>query len=257
MELVSIITPSYNSQDYIKEMINSIINQTYSNWELIITDDCSQDDTLNIINSFVKEDHRIKLFKLNKNSGPAIARNHSIKMASGKYIAFCDSDDIWISTKLEIQINYMELNNLNFTYSSYDIISADGTYLFTKKVSKKISYFSTLLFNEIGCLTVVYDKNYLGKMYMPNFLKRQDWGLWLIIMRKVRMTSGITQPLAKYRRSGGSISSNKLSLIKYNFLIYYKSEKYSFIFSLLLLIIFIALYSLGKLYNFRNIFFRG
>ena len=127
--LVSIITPTFNSSKFIGATIESIQNQTYRDWELLITDDGSTDNTVNVINDYQKQDSRIKLFLLKVNSGAGVARNNSIKMACGKYIAFCDSDDLWLPYKLKKQIDFMNNNNLLFTYSSFDIIDENDVYI--------------------------------------------------------------------------------------------------------------------------------
>ena len=127
MNKVSIIMPSYNAAKFIAASIQSVIDQTYRNWELLITDDCSKDDTVKIVEKFIVEDNRIKLFSTGKNSGPACARNKSLKNATGKYIAFLDSDDIWVSNKLETQIKFMIEKNIAFSFSSYSVIKEDGT----------------------------------------------------------------------------------------------------------------------------------
>ena len=129
--LVSIITPSYNSEEFISETIISIINQTYTNWELLITDDCSKDNTVNIVKSFQENDIRIKLFILSTNGGAGLARNNSIRKAKGRFIAFCDSDDQWKKNKLEFQINSMVQNNMILSYSGYDVIGEKGNYIRT------------------------------------------------------------------------------------------------------------------------------
>lgn len=124
--LVSIITPSYNSEKYISNTIESVITQTYQNWEMIIVDDCSTDSSCDIAEKYTQKDSRIKLIKLNKNSGPAKARNRAIKEAKGRYISFLDSDDIWYHRKLEKQVYFMKENDLAVTCSSYYIVDAKG-----------------------------------------------------------------------------------------------------------------------------------
>jgi len=218
--LVSIITPSYNSEKYISETINSIINQTYTDWELLITDDCSNDNTINIVKSFQENDARIKLFILNSNGGAGLARNNSIKNAKGRYIAFCDSDDQWKSNKIEKQLDFMDRLGLSFTYSSYDVIDEFGSFKSVIKASKTISYKMMLNNNYVGCLTAIYDRKLLGNLYMNKIRKRQDWALWLNIMKKVKTTSGMPESLAIYRDRSNSISTNKVEMLRYNYQIY-------------------------------------
>ncbi len=125
--LVSIITPVYNSEEFLSETIKSIQNQTYKNWRLLLVDDCSKDNSSEIIKSFRKEDARIKYIKLEKNSGAAVSRNVGIKNAEGRFIAFVDSDDLWDSRKLEIQIEYMLKENVGFSFTSYRYMRQDGS----------------------------------------------------------------------------------------------------------------------------------
>lgn len=216
--LVSIIIPTFNSEYTIRETVESILNQTYPYFEIIITDDSSSDTTISVIKSF--KDSRIQLNELQKNKGAGIARNTSIRMARGKYIAFCDSDDLWTADKLEIQIKFMNEKKIAFSYSSYYIINENGEYLRTKNVSSKISFQSTLLKNEIGCLTAIYDQEMIGKRYMDEIRKRQDYLLWLKILKDIDIAEGIQAPLALYRVRQNSISRNKLGLLEYNYKVY-------------------------------------
>ncbi len=226
-QLVSIITPSYNCSDFIEETINSIINQTYTNWELIITDDCSTDSTVSKIQKYAQKDSRIKLSQLKSNYGAGIARNNSIKDAAGRYIAFCDSDDQWTPDKLEKQIKFMQENDLALSYSSYKVIGEDGTDQREVMAPQRVTYRTMLRNNYIGCLTAVYDTLKLGKVYMPEIRKRQDWALWLSILKKTPYALGIQENLAIYRDRSTSISSNKIDLIKYNWNIYRQVEGFS------------------------------
>lgn len=245
-ELVSIITPSYNSQAYISQTIESILAQTYSNWELLITDDCSTDQTIDIIKSYQKKDGRIRLFLSSKNQGAGAARNNSIKKASGHYIAFCDSDDLWIPEKLKIQVDFIVKIKSPLIFSSYNIIKQSGGYLKTKYAKSHVTYSQMLAYNYIGCLTVLYDSTKIGKRYFSDIRKRQDYAMWLTIIRQIKNARGIKQPLAEYRLRKGSISQNKLALLKYNWLVYYKTQKFNKIKSTILLIKFLWFYIVKK-----------
>ena len=229
---VTIIMPSYNSEKFIIESVESVLVQTYSNWELIIVDDCSPDDSNKIITKYVDNDSRIKLIKLQKNSGPAVARNTAIEAANGRYIAFLDSDDVWLPNKLETQINFMHDNDLAFTYSSYRLVGEDNEHLGVFITKDKISYFYMLKTCSVGCLTAIYDTEKIGKQYMPLILKRQDYGLWLKILKLIGETRGILEPLATYRIRKNSVSSNKVKAAKYQWKIYREIEKLSFLKSL-------------------------
>lgn len=218
--LVSIITPSYNSADFIIETIESVLAQTYTNWELLITDDCSSDNTCNIINKYVQKDSRIKLFQLTQNSGAGVARNNSIKEAKGDYIAFCDSDDCWLPEKLEKQLEFMEQNNSTFSCTSYFTCEENGTPKGKIIAPSKISYFDLICNDNMGCLTTMYNAKVLGKHYMPTIRKRQDWGYKLIIIQKSKYAHGMKECLAKYRLRNDSLSANKMRLVKYNINVY-------------------------------------
>lgn len=214
-KLVSIITPSYNSERFISQTIESVLAQTYQNWEMIIVDDVSLDNANKIIEEYVKKDSRIKLIKLEKNGGPAIARNKAIEVARGRYIAFLDADDIWYENKLEKQIEFMNEKKLALTYSSYDLIDEEENELGSFMTKDRVTYCDLLKTNSIGCLTAIYDIKKLGKVFMPNIIKRQDYGLWLKILKKIDYIEGISEPLAKYRIMKNSVSSNKLVAAKY------------------------------------------
>jgi glycosyltransferase involved in cell wall biosynthesis len=213
--LVSIITPSYSSKRFIKETISSVLSQTYKNWEMIIVDDVSPDNSNEIIEEFIKKDSRIKLIKLEKNSGPAVARNRAIKEAKGRYIAFLDADDLWIPEKLEKQISFMNEYDLAFTYSSYNLTDEYNNDLGSFATKEVITYNSMLKTCSVGCLTAIYDTEKLGKVFMPNILKRQDYGTWLKILRDIKSTKGMLEPLATYRILKNSVSSNKFEAAKY------------------------------------------
>lgn len=225
MELVSIITPSYKSVKFISQTIESVIAQTYKDWEMIIVDDVSPDNSNEIIEEFCKIDNRIKLIRLEKNSGPAVARNIAIEKANGRYIAFLDADDLWKAEKLEKQLSFMKEKNCALSYSSYKTMTEDGV-LFQKIVipPSKLSYSDLLKSNYIGCLTAVYDTQKIGKIYMPVINKRQDYGLWLRILKKSDFAYGITEPLATYRIMSNSVSSNKISLLKYHYKLFTEFE---------------------------------
>jgi len=227
-ELVSIITPSYNSAKFISETINSVIAQSYKNWEMIIVDDVSTDNSVEVIKHFVEKDSRIKLIQLSKNSGAAVARNTAIENANGRFLAFLDSDDLWKENKLETQITFMLDNDIEFSYSSYELIDEDGNQLhINKDPLSKINYKELLKENQIGCLTAIYDQVKLGKCYMPLIRKRQDYGLWLNILKKVEYGYKVPANLAFYRVRTSSISSNKLDLLKYNYELFHIHEKLS------------------------------
>lgn len=237
--LVSIITPSYNSANYIKDTIESVIRQTYPHWELLITDDCSTDNSVDIITSYAANDSRVKLLKTEKNSGAGICRNKSIENAQGRFIAFCDSDDCWFPQKLEKQLEFMKLKDCALSYSSYMVMDESKTIIGVSVCMSVISYKSMIREDGIGCLTAIYDVEKIGKMYFPSVRKRQDWGLWLEILSQCKVAYGIKEPLAYYRVRKDSISRNKWALIKYNISIYRTVLGYSY---LKALFFFLAIY---------------
>lgn len=233
--LVSIIMPSYNSSRYISDSIKSILSQTYSNWELLITDDNSSDETVSIIESFSKSDSRIKLFALAKNRGAGYARNYSLSKSSGQYIAFCDSDDLWLSHKLCDQIDFMVKHKVHLVYSNYYTCDSDNKIQGFVKAKKRISRNDLLVDCGIGCLTGIYDASSFGISFLPEIRKRQDWAMWIDVISKTKKAYLVNDYLAIYRKASGSISSNKLKLLPYNFAVYNKVLNYSFFKSMIFL----------------------
>lgn len=237
---VSVITPFYNSEKFLNETILSVINQTYTNWELLLIDDASTDQSPAIAKSFTDSDTRIKLFSHSENFGAGIARNTGIENASGKYIAFLDADDSWLPRKLEKQLAFMQKNNLNLCYSSYLLMDEAGNK--TGKMIEalpKLTYQKLLKANYIGNLTGIYNAENLGKIYAAKIRKRQDWALWLKILKTEKETLSIQEPLAVYRVRKNSISQNKWRLLYYNFLVYHKVLGYNKFLSSLKMLIFL------------------
>jgi glycosyltransferase involved in cell wall biosynthesis len=227
-KLVSIITPSYNSSRFIEQAIMSVLAQTYSHWEMLIVDDCSPDNSNAIIEKYRRQDNRIKLIKLSENSGPAVARNQAIEAAKGRYLAFLDADDLWLPEKLSTQVEVMQTTGCALSYSFYKKIDeADQDLGIIVKSPLQLTYRDMLKSNYIGCLTAMYDTQKIGKVYMPQIHKRQDYGLWLSILKKTDYAVGIDQVLAAYRITTNSISSNKFNLLKYNYLLFRKHEHFN------------------------------
>lgn len=224
--LVSIITPAYNASKYIIDTYNSIKNQTYNNWEWLVIDDNSTDNTYEILQNLAKLDTRIILLKNNSIKGPASARNLGIKLASGKYMTFIDSDDIWHINFIKSSVKNLATNNSGFSFSSFERWNED----FTKKfddfiIPEKINYNQLLFTCPISCLTAFIDIEKYGKLYMPLIDKRQDYALWLNYLKIIPFAVGIKEPLAKYRIHKNSLSSKKIKLIKYQFSIYYHNQE--------------------------------
>lgn len=223
---VSIITPVYNSGLFLERTIQSVIQQTYTHWEWILVDDHSIDNSKEIITKYAEEDARIKSYFLNKNSGAGPARNIAIENASGRIIAFLDSDDIWKSDKLEKHVEFMLKNKAAFSHTSYGFIDENDKIIHkTFKVSNKpVTYKDLLKRTEISCLTAMYDLKYMDKMYMPNLKRKQDYGLWLSILKKGIKAIPFDEELAFYRQRKGASTSNKLKLIKKHWNFLYRHE---------------------------------
>lgn len=228
--LVSIITPVYNAEKFVAETIKSVQAQSYTNWEMILVDDVSSDNSEKIIKEFQEKDNRIKYIKLKENSGAAVARNMAIENAKGRYIAFLDSDDLWKPEKLEKQIKFMNDNNYGFTFTSYELMKEDGTKLNKLvKVPNRIDYDGLLKNTIIGCLTVVVDREIVGDFRMPLLRKGQDTATWLKILKTYEYCYGINENLAEYRLVQGSISSNKIGALKRTWNTYRNVERLNFI----------------------------
>ena len=223
--VISIITPSYNSAQYIGRTIDSILQQTYKNWELLIIDDCSTDNSREVIQSYVNQDARINLICLEQNSGAAVARNTGIENATGRFIAFLDSDDTWHPKKLEQQVNFMLNHNYALTYTKYHQVNENGEKIGELHFPLKTSYRELLKTCVIGCLTVMYDTHKLGKVYFPLIRKRQDYALWLKILKQVDYAYCVPEDLASYTVRSDSISANKWKAAQYNWKLYRDIEQ--------------------------------
>lgn len=219
-QLVSIITPNYNCAQFIEQTIQSVVNQTYKNWEWIIVDDCSTDNSVEIIQDHCKQDSRIKLIKSESNSGPSKCRNKGIQLATGRYLTFIDSDDIWLPDFLNTSIAF-EANSEGFVFASYHRFDEHMKPKYKDfLVPEKVTYHDILKTNSISCLTAFININKLGKLYMPDVLYRQDMGLWLQYLEKVEFAYGIQKPLAIYRIRKRSHSRNKFKLLKHQWSFY-------------------------------------
>jgi len=222
--MVSIITPAYNVQRFITASIHSVLNQTYNNWEMIIVDDGSTDNTHNIIEGFSSKDKRIKLLRHKKTLGAALARNTAINAATGNFIAFLDADDLWEPHKLATQIEFMRANNVAISFTSYKLIDEGGNSL--NKVVQAlpvVDYKKQLKCNYIGNLTGIYNVDLLSKIEIPKIKKRQDWVMWLSAIEKAGEARGIKEVLASYRVRKNSVSSNKMGLFLHNYNVYRKA----------------------------------
>ena len=225
--LVSIIMPNWNCAGLIFETIKSVKAQTYHNWELLIQDDCSEDNPEVVIAPYADNDPRIKYERNNKNSGAAVSRNNALRRARGKWIAYLDSDDLWVSTKLEKQLKFMVENNYAFSYTGYQEIDSDSnvTGVFVsgpKHVTKRGMY----NFCWPGCLTVMYDASKIGLIQIEDIKKNNDYAMWLKVCRKADCYL-LDECLAKYRRGReGSVSSHGIiTMIRWHYKLWHEAER--------------------------------
>ena len=215
-DLVSIIMPCYNNELYIGESIESVINQTYKNWELLIVDDLSTDKSIEVAKKYKNNDSRIKIYTLREKGGASEARNLAIRNARGRYIAFLDSDDLWEKEKLDIQVKFMKQKKCFFSYTNYKIQDKNN-HLRHVNAPNRITYKDMLKRNWIGCLTVMYDSKAIGLVQIPRIDKRNDYALWLHILKKIDFGLLCDAELAIYRMNNGLSSTKKYKLLKYHF----------------------------------------
>lgn len=224
-DLVSIIMPSYNTERFIADSIQSVLNQTYQNWELIIVDDCSTDNTDSVVATI--SDNRVKYLKNEKNSGAAVSRNRALREAKGKWIAFLDSDDLWMPNKLEKQIKFMEENAYHFSYTNYEEIDEDSNPL-GKLITgpKKITKHGMFNYCWPGCLTVMYDAEVVGLIQIEDIKKNNDYAMWLKVCKKANCYL-LNKTLGQYRKGRkGSISNHSYkALIKWHYKLFKEAEK--------------------------------
>lgn len=225
MDKVSIITPMYNSEKYIEKTIKAILNQTYTNFELIIINDKSSDKSLEICKKI--NDDRIKIIDLKENVGVCKARNIAIEKSIGRYVAFCDSDDVWHSTKLEEQIKFMKDKNAYISCTSYNRVNEIGDLIGYVDVAEKITYEDMLKNNQVGCLTLIYDTKFFKKRYFKEINKNEDYLLWLELVKEAKYIYGLNKRLADYRVLKVSRSSNKIKTVYNRWVIYRKYENIS------------------------------
>ncbi|MCO7188752.1 glycosyltransferase family 2 protein [Pseudoalteromonas sp. XMcav2-N-2] len=225
---VSIIMPCFNSSAYISESIESVLAQSHTDWELIIVDDKSKDESVEIIERFMG-DVRIKLIKNEVNRGGAGSRNKAIEVATGRYIAFLDSDDLWEPTKLEKQIAYMTREGIGFSYTNYTQFRDGDDADFKITAPQFVDYKMLIKSNFIGCLTVVYDVSEHGKFYFPETKKRHDFALWLNMLRKFHEARNVGLDLARYRVHNASLSSNKKDAFQSYFHVLHRLQNISYV----------------------------
>lgn len=233
MPLVSVVMPVYNSVTTLGAAVRSVLTQTHSDLELLVTDDKSSDGSMDLLREIARQDERVLPESAPERGGAGRARNLAIERAQGDYVAFLDSDDMWLPEKAERQVEFAAAGSAPLTFTSYFKMDADYGGDSTDFVPNgrvvhargHVDYRAMLVRDHIGALTAMYDRNVLGTRLMPEMRKRQDYALWLSIMRDGADARGLSDPLAVYRaHQAGSLSSNKLSLIPYNWELYRKHE---------------------------------
>ena len=226
-DLVSIVVPVYNAERFLDETINTVLNQTYTNWELLLINDCSKDKSKDIYKKY-KSDKRIIWYDQEKNGGAALARNKGIELSKGKYICFLDADDLWDKEKLEKQINFIKDNNYTFTFTGYEFADENGKPTGKKVyVPNKINYKKALKNTTIWTSTVMFNMDKLTKedIYMPNVRRGQDTATWWKVLKKTDYAYGLNEILSFYRRTNDTLSSNKIKALKRTWYLYRNVEK--------------------------------
>lgn len=229
-DVVSIITPVYNAAHYLEETVRAVIAQSYPAWELVLVDDASTDSSLQLARALSKEDGRIRVHALPENGGAAVCRNKGIELSGGRFIAFCDADDIWNPAKLSLQIPFMKQKNAALSHTGFEIVDETvdtGTVAQDARIvlpPLAVDYRRMLISNYMQCSTVIYDAGRIGKQYFPPLRKRQDYALWLKLLRGVPCAYGLRENLLTYRKRHGSLSRPLYRNLHYNYLVFRQSE---------------------------------
>ena len=226
--LVSVVMPAYNKQDVIAESVRSVIAQTFPHWELLVVDDASTDGTLSVANRLAEDDSRIRVVALKENGGIANARNVGMAAAQGQYLAFLDSDDLWLPKKLQVQMEFICRHGASFTFTRYRRFGPNGSLGPPVKIPEKVNYERLLRGNAIGCLTVMLDRAKIPIFSMPN-VRHEDYVSWLHILKQGYTAWGVQEDLARYRISSTSVSADKKRSAAWTWAIYRHIENLSFI----------------------------
>ena len=239
MSLVSIILPYFNKREYIEETIYSLLNQTYQDFEIIIVDDESNEDSKIILNEIKKIDSRIFILKNSKNLGAGYSRNKAIKFSKGKFLAFCDCDDLWDQNKLNNQLKFMKKFNIDACHTSYSIVNHLGKIIGERRAASKLNYNNLLNSCDIGLSTVIIKKKLLDnfEIFFPNLKTKEDYILWLKLTKKGIIFFGLDEKLTKWRKLKNSLSASSVQKIFDGFKVYNSYLNYSVIKSLFKLII--------------------
>lgn len=206
---VSVLMPLYNSAETLAHSVASVQAQTRGDWELLLTDDASTDDTAALAAALAATDPRIRLFRLQRNVGAAAARNHALSFARGRYIAFLDADDLWHPEKLARQIAFMQATGAGLSFTGYSRVSVEGRLIERVRPPAQVDHATLLRRNVMGCLTVIYDSARFGRVPMPDLRRQQDFALWLNLTRRFGPALGLDEDLAVYRVARTSLSGNK------------------------------------------------
>ncbi len=230
--LVSVIMPYYKKKNYFLKSINSVLNQTYRNLEVIIIYDDQNTNDLEYIESCIKKDMRVQVICNNKNKGVAYSRNRGISIAQGEYIAFLDCDDYWEINKIEVQLNFMLFHGYDFSHTTYKVINCNDQVIRTIKVRKKLEYKELLKSCDIGLSSVILKRKLLGNMRFPELKTKEDFVLWLSLAKKSVDLIGFDKPLIFWRQTSNSLSSSVIQKLKDAFKVYYFYEKKNFFYSI-------------------------
>lgn len=241
--MVSVVMPNYNGGRYICQAIQSVLSQTYGNLELIVVDDGSTDGSVNMVEGIKKKDSRVKLIEMPGNSGAAKSRNVAIAESVGRFVAFLDCDDLWYKEKLEVQLGGMAANGSPISCTAVDIIDSDGVKVGTRKVPEVISYSTLLRKTPMVTSSVIFDTDQVGRVLMPDIVRRQDLAMWLKIIRANGMARGVDKFLGAYRVHSSSLSRNKVVSAKYTWKVIREVENLSLVKS----VYYFSFYAVGGL----------
>ncbi|SDU77500.1 glycosyltransferase family 2 protein [Pseudomonas sihuiensis] len=226
---VTVVMPVYNAEKTVLASIDSVLEQTFPSLELIVVDDCSSDTSYELIRSRQRADKRVKLLRLDKNSGAAQARNKAISEAQGRFIAFLDCDDLWRPEKLKEQLHFMRDRDVAFSYTAYERIDESGNVMGIISAPEKLAYQDLLKTNYIGCLSVMYDTLKLGKVYMSLNSGREDFATWLQVLKDIKYVYGLNLVLAQYRVHSSQSSAKKTKMAVETWRLYRNVEHLSLI----------------------------
>ena len=229
MPKISIITPAYNCEKYLPDAVKSVLSQTFTDWELLIIDDCSKDNTYRYMKKLAEKDKRIRIFQNKVNSGSAATRNYGVRLARGEWIAFLDGDDLWREDKLEKQLAAAERSGAEIIYCSYSMVDKDGRRLSDFLVPERTSYSEMLEENVLGCSTVLLSRRIFSGFQFSTEYYHEDYALWLQLLRLGFPAFACRDVLVDYRILNGSRSNDKLRSAKHRWLIYRKAERLSFV----------------------------